>query len=105
MAIRRSSAARRKSSIAAGRWATHNPIQLIHDVGAGGLSNAVPEAVAHSERGARIELRGVPNAEPGMSPMEIWCNEAQERYVLAVGADGLPTFEAHCASASAVRSR
>jgi len=56
-----------------------NPIALIHDVGAGGLSNAVPEAVAHSNRGARIDLRAVPSAEPGMSPMEIWCNEAQER--------------------------
>jgi len=76
-------------------WAlgTANPIQLIHDVGAGGLSNAIPEAVAHSHRGARIELRAVPNAEPGMSPMEIWCNEAQERYVLAISEAGLPRFE------------
>ena len=66
-------------------WAlgADNPIELIHDVGAGGLSNAVPEAVAHSQRGAQIELREIPNAEPGMSPLEIWCNEAQERYVLA----------------------
>ncbi|MFO1503836.1 MAG: phosphoribosylformylglycinamidine synthase [Steroidobacteraceae bacterium] len=71
-----------------------NPVHLIHDVGAGGLSNAIPEAVAHSERGARIELRAVPNAEPGMSPMEIWCNEAQERYVLAVSERGLARFEA-----------
>ncbi len=71
-----------------------NPIHLIHDVGAGGLSNAVPEAVAHSHRGASIELRAVPNAEPGMSPMEIWCNEAQERYVLAVSESGLARFEA-----------
>jgi len=70
-----------------------NPIQLIHDVGAGGLSNAVPEAVAHSQRGARIELRAVPNAETGMSPMEIWCNEAQERYVLVVSEAGLAGFE------------
>jgi phosphoribosylformylglycinamidine synthase len=70
-----------------------NPIQLIHDVGAGGLSNAIPEAVAHSHRGARIELRAVPNAEPGMSPMEIWCNEAQERYVLAISEQGLARFE------------
>ncbi|MEO6367019.1 MAG: phosphoribosylformylglycinamidine synthase, partial [Steroidobacteraceae bacterium] len=73
---------------------TDNPIHLIHDVGAGGLSNAVPEAVAHSQRGAMIELRAVPNAEPGMSPMEIWCNEAQERYVLAVSERGLARFEA-----------
>jgi phosphoribosylformylglycinamidine synthase len=69
-----------------------NPIVLIHDVGAGGLSNAVPEVVAHSHRGARVDLRKVPSAEPGMSPMEIWCNEAQERYVLAVAPDRLDTF-------------
>ncbi|MGH8254581.1 MAG: phosphoribosylformylglycinamidine synthase, partial [Steroidobacteraceae bacterium] len=71
-----------------------NPIELIHDVGAGGLANAVPEAVAHSARGARIDLRAVPSAEPGMSPLEIWCNEAQERYVLALRADGLARFAA-----------
>jgi phosphoribosylformylglycinamidine synthase len=71
-----------------------NPIALIHDVGAGGLSNAVPEAVAHSNRGARVDLRAVPSAEPGMSPMEIWCNEAQERYVLAIEASGLQEFAA-----------
>ncbi len=55
-------------------WAlgTDNPVHLVHDVGAGGLSNAVPEAVAHSHRGAQVDLRAVPNAEPGMSPMEIW---------------------------------
>jgi phosphoribosylformylglycinamidine synthase len=77
-------------------WAlgSDNPIELIHDVGAGGLSNAVPEAVAHSRRGARIELRDIPNAEPGMSPLEIWCNEAQERYVLALRPGGLPRFSA-----------
>lgn len=69
-----------------------NPILLIHDVGAGGLSNAVPEVVAHSHRGARVNLRAVPSAEAGMSPMEIWCNEAQERYVLAVAPDRLATF-------------
>jgi phosphoribosylformylglycinamidine synthase len=71
-----------------------NPIVLIHDVGAGGLSNAVPEAVAHSNRGARVDLRAVPNAEPGMSPMEIWCNEAQERYVLCIEASALDEFAA-----------
>ena len=71
-----------------------NPIVLIHDVGAGGLSNAVPEAVAHSNRGARVNLRAVPNAEPGMSPLEIWCNEAQERYVLCVEASALEEFAA-----------
>jgi phosphoribosylformylglycinamidine synthase len=77
-------------------WALgeQNPIELIHDVGAGGLSNAVPEAVAHSHRGARIELRAVPNAEPGMSPLEIWCNEAQERYVLALKPEGMLRFQA-----------
>ena len=73
-----------------------NPILLIHDVGAGGLSNAVPEAVDHSKHGARIELRDVDNAEPGMSPMGIWCNEAQERYVLLVGDDRIDAFKAMC---------
>ncbi|MDJ0711434.1 MAG: phosphoribosylformylglycinamidine synthase [Woeseiaceae bacterium] len=73
-----------------------NPILLIHDVGAGGLSNAVPEAVDHSKHGAKIELREVDNAEPGMSPMGIWCNEAQERYVLIIGADRISEFNALC---------
>jgi phosphoribosylformylglycinamidine synthase len=71
-----------------------NPIQLIHDVGAGGLSNAVPEAVAHSQRGARIELRAIPSAEASLSPLEIWCNEAQERYVLALAPGALLRFGA-----------
>ena len=74
-----------------------NPILLIHDVGAGGLSNAVPEAVAHSGRGARIDLRAIPSDEPGMSPMELWCNESQERYVLVVAAGELDLFAALCA--------
>ena len=74
-----------------------NPIMLIHDVGAGGLSNALPEVIDHSALGGRIELREVPNAEPGMSPMAIWCNEAQERYVLAVAANRLEEFGAICA--------
>ncbi len=73
-----------------------NPVLLIHDVGAGGLSNAVPEAVDHSHRGAVVDLRAVPNDEPGMSPMEIWCNESQERYVLVVAADSLDAFDAIC---------
>ncbi len=73
-----------------------NPILLIHDVGAGGLSNAVPEAVDHSKLGARIELRDVANAEPGMSPMAIWCNEAQERYVLIVSDERIDEFRALC---------
>jgi len=71
-----------------------NPIALIHDVGAGGLSNAVPEAVAHSQRGARIDLRAIPSAEAGMSPMELWCNEAQERYLLAIAPQALAQFAA-----------
>jgi phosphoribosylformylglycinamidine synthase len=74
-----------------------NPIMLIHDVGAGGLSNALPEVIDHSGLGGRIELREVPNDEPGMSPMAIWCNEAQERYVLAVAADHIGAFGALCA--------
>ena len=73
-----------------------NPILLIHDVGAGGLSNAVPEAVDHSALGARVELREVPTAEPGMSPLALWCNEAQERYVLIVAADRIAEFTALC---------
>jgi phosphoribosylformylglycinamidine synthase len=71
-----------------------NPIVLIHDVGAGGLSNAVPEAVAHSARGARIDLRSIPSAESGMSPLQLWCNEAQERYVLVLAASALQQFRA-----------
>jgi phosphoribosylformylglycinamidine synthase len=74
-----------------------NPILLIHDVGAGGLSNAVPEAVAHSARGARLDLRAIPSAEEGLSPLELWCNEAQERYVLVVAAAALPQLAAVCA--------
>ena len=79
-------------------WAmgSDSPILLIHDVGAGGLSNAVPEAVDHSQHGATIELREVANAEPGMSPMGIWCNEAQERYVLIVADDRIDEFRALC---------
>ena len=73
-----------------------NPVISIHDVGAGGLSNALPELVNDSGRGGRFELRTVPNDEPGMSPMEIWCNEAQERYVLAVAGDDLERFKAIC---------
>jgi phosphoribosylformylglycinamidine synthase len=73
-----------------------NPILLIHDVGAGGLSNAIPESIAHSQRGGRIDLRTVPSVEPGMSPLEIWCNEAQERYVLVIAPDQLERFAALC---------
>ncbi len=74
-----------------------NPILFIHDVGAGGLSNAFPELVNDGGRGGMFELRDVPNAEPGMSPLEIWCNEAQERYVLAVEPAQLSAFAALCA--------
>jgi len=73
-----------------------NPILLIHDVGAGGLSNAIPESIAHSDRGGRIDLRQVPSDEPGMSPLEIWCNEAQERYVLIIAQDQLQRFAELC---------
>jgi phosphoribosylformylglycinamidine synthase len=72
------------------------PILSIHDVGAGGLSNALPELVHESHRGARFELRTIPNDEPGMSPLEIWCNEAQERYVLAIAENKLETFAELC---------
>ncbi|WP_303856306.1 phosphoribosylformylglycinamidine synthase [Salinicola salarius] len=74
-----------------------NPIAFIHDVGAGGLSNALPELVKDGGRGGLFDLRAVPNVEPGMSPLEIWCNEAQERYVLAVTPEQLDTFDALCA--------
>jgi phosphoribosylformylglycinamidine synthase len=73
-----------------------NPILLIHDVGAGGLSNALPEAIAHSHRGGRIDLRKIPSAESELSPMEIWCNEAQERYVLALVPGSTARFAALC---------
>ncbi len=73
-----------------------NPILSIHDVGAGGLSNAVPELVNDAGRGGAFELRAVPNDEPGMSPMQIWCNESQERYVLAVPAERMDEFQAIC---------
>jgi len=73
-----------------------NPIAAIHDIGAGGLSNAVPEIVEHSRCGAVIELRAIPSDEPGMSPMELWCNEAQERYMLAIEARDVARFARMC---------
>lgn len=73
-----------------------NPILSIHDVGAGGLSNAVPEIIHDSGRGGRFELRNIPSAEPGLSPMQLWCNESQERYVLALRPEMLGRFEALC---------
>jgi phosphoribosylformylglycinamidine synthase len=79
-------------------WALgdHNPIISIHDVGAGGLSNALPELLNDSERGGRLELRAIPCADNALSPMEIWCNEAQERYVLSVSPERLEEFKAIC---------
>ena len=74
-----------------------NPILSIHDVGAGGISNALPELVHADGRGGRIHLREVLSADPSLSPMEIWCNESQERYVIALKPDGLPMIEAACA--------
>src|SRR5207302_659254 len=73
-----------------------NPILSIHDVGAGGLSNAVPEMMHAAGRGARVSLRDIPVQDTGMSPREIWCNEAQERYVLAVSPQDLPRFKEVC---------
>ncbi|ENM5853799.1 phosphoribosylformylglycinamidine synthase [Vibrio mimicus] len=73
-----------------------NPIAFIHDVGAGGISNALPELVNDGDRGGKFQLRNVPNDEPGMSPLEIWCNESQERYVLAVAVEDMPLFDAIC---------
>jgi len=73
-----------------------NPIVSIHDVGAGGLSNAVPEIVNDCGRGGSFELRTVLNDEPGMSPLEIWCNEAQERYILAIETSRMEQFRALC---------
>ena len=73
-----------------------NPILGIHDVGAGGLCNAVPELLHDSGRGAELAYAAIPSADPGMSPLETWCNEAQERYMLAVDEARLEEFEALC---------
>ncbi|MGB5561933.1 MAG: phosphoribosylformylglycinamidine synthase [Sedimenticolaceae bacterium] len=73
-----------------------NPILFVHDVGAGGLSNALPELVHDGGCGGDFELREVPSDDPGMAPMEIWCNESQERYVMAVARERLGAFEALC---------
>ncbi len=79
-------------------WAlgAENPISFIHDVGAGGLSNALPELVNDGGRGGRFNLRKIPNDEPGMTPLEIWCNESQERYVLAIPAGRIDLFAKLC---------
>lgn len=89
---------RRAQEVIDACWAhgKDNPIAFIHDVGAGGLSNAFPELAKDGGCGARFELRRVPSVEPGMSPLEIWCNESQERYVLAISPDKLQEFESIC---------
>jgi len=89
---------RRAQQVIDACWAmgADNPIISIHDVGAGGLSNALPELVHDSGRGAHFELRKVPSAEPGLSPREIWCNEAQERYVLGINAEDVTLFQRLC---------
>ncbi|MCP0912346.1 MULTISPECIES: phosphoribosylformylglycinamidine synthase [Acinetobacter] len=79
------------------RMEDQNPIVSVHDVGAGGVSNAMPELVNDHELGAVLDLRKIPSLEPGMSPMEIWSNEAQERYVLAIRPSSLELFESICA--------
>lgn len=73
-----------------------SPIAFIHDVGAGGLSNALPELVKDSGFGGQFELRQVESADKSMSPLQIWCNEAQERYVLLVNSDGMNRFVSIC---------
>jgi phosphoribosylformylglycinamidine synthase len=79
-------------------WAlgADNPIAFIHDVGAGGVSNALPELVNDGGRGGKFDLRKLPNDEPGMPPLAIWCNESQERYVLAIPAGRIETFRQLC---------
>jgi phosphoribosylformylglycinamidine synthase len=73
-----------------------NPIAFIHDVGAGGLSNAFPELIKDGGVGGTFDLNKIPRGEAGLSPLEAWCNESQERYVLAIAPENLSTFEAIC---------
>jgi phosphoribosylformylglycinamidine synthase len=89
---------RRAQEVINGCWAVGdaNPIISIHDVGAGGLSNAFPEITNDAKRGALFDLRKVPLEESGMAPKEIWSNESQERYVLAIAPENLPLFAALC---------
>ncbi len=89
---------RRAQEVINGCWqmSEHNPIISIHDVGAGGLSNAFPEITNDAKRGAIFDLRKVPLEESGMAPKEIWSNESQERYVLAIAPESLATFRALC---------
>jgi len=74
-----------------------NPIVSIHDVGAGGLSNAIPEILNDADVGGEIDLSKIPCDDPSLSPMQVWSNESQERYVLAIAQENLPEFEAYCA--------
>ncbi len=74
----------------------NNPIRSIHDVGAGGLSNALPELLHDGGVGGRLNLRAIPSADPGLAPMAVWCNEAQERYVLAIAPDDRDRFATLC---------
>jgi len=78
------------------RMGQSNPIVSIHDVGAGGISNAMPELIDDSDRGGKFELRAINSDDPGMSPMEIWSNESQERYVMAISQNRLAEFEDIC---------
>ena len=89
---------RRAQEVIDACWAMgdDNPILLIHDVGAGGLSNAIPESVHFEGTGGRIDLRKILTDEPGMSPLELWCNESQERYVLVIAAEQLFAFGVLC---------
>ena len=75
----------------------HNPIRWFHDVGAGGLSNAIPELLHDSGVGGVIDLDKVPSDDPSLSPMQLWCNESQERYVLGVAQERLAEFAQICA--------
>ncbi|MGE5650284.1 MAG: phosphoribosylformylglycinamidine synthase, partial [Bacillota bacterium] len=89
---------RRAQEVINACWAMSddNPILSIHDVGAGGLSNAFPELTNDAKRGAVFDLRKVPLEESGMAPKEIWSNESQERYVLAIAPESLPLFQYLC---------
>lgn len=82
----------------------NNPIAMIHDVGAGGLSNALPELVKDAGFGGKFELRQVESSDNSMSPLQIWCNEAQERYVLLVNKDGMNRFQAICGESMSLNS-
>jgi len=74
----------------------NNPIVSIHDIGAGGLSNGIPELVNDSKKGAKLQLRSIPNDELKMTPLEIWCNESQERYVIAIKEESIALFDEIC---------